>query len=141
MKGRTIIFGSIIACFLMLLVPNISAIEFRSIKDNATDYNEKELIDAIKERIEQLKVQNPDPKMTFKGGLDDIYDWVDLFFGLTFGHELVKMFKSQWLRQAFATGNILFIALTIILYGLYTHSTITKLGDAFDIIDPDNNGY
>ena len=91
---KTIVFGSCLAVFLMLLVSNISAIESGSIKENITDFNEKELIDAIKERIEQLKVQNPDPKITFKndsdgpfeGGLDDPFDWLDLFFGITIGY-------------------------------------------------------
>ena len=146
---KTIVFGSIIVCFLMLLVPNISAIESGNITENLTDYNEKELIDAIKERIEELKVQNPNPKITFKndsdgpfeGGLDDPFDWLDLFFGITIGYSLVKMFKNQWLRKAFATGDPYTIILCIIDYGLYTWSTLYYFGDAFDIIDPDEDGY
>ena len=146
---KTIVFGSIIVCFLMLLVPNISAIESGNITENITDYNEKELIDAIKERIEELKVQNPNPKITFKndsdgpfeGGLDDPFDWLDLFFGITIGYSLVKMFKNHLLIKAFLTSNIYIIVTQMISYGLYTWSTLYYLGDTFDIIDPDNDGY
>ncbi len=146
---KTIVFGSIIVCFLMLLVPNISAIESGNITENLTDFNEKELIDAIKKRIEELKVQNPNPKITFKndsdgpfeGGLDDPFDWLDLFFGITMGFSLVKMFKNHLLIKAFLTGNIYIIVTQMISYGLYTWSTLYYLGDAFDIIDPDNDGY
>ena len=150
MKIRTIIFGSIFACILMLLTPNISAIEFRTITDNINGYNENELINAIKERIEQLKVQNPDPKIIlngddpdgpFEGGLDDPYDWMNLYFGIIYGLILAIFIKNQALKEAFITGNIFTIIIWIIKYGLYTLNTLIRFGDAFDIINPDDDGY
>ena len=150
MKIRTIIFGSIFACLLILLVPNISAIEYITITENTRDYNENELIDAIKEKIEQLKAQKTnlqmallkdDPDGPFEGGLDDTYDWVDLYFGIIYGYILLLFIKNKSLRIAFQIGNIPTIIIWIIDYGLYTYSTLTNFGDAFDIIDPDENGY
>jgi len=146
---KIIVFGSIIACFLMLLVPNISAIEFRSIKENTTDYNENELIDALKVRIEQLKAQNPDPKMTlkgdpdgpFKGGLDDPKDWADLFSGIMSGFFIGLIFKNHLLMKAIASGDIYDIVTCILDYEIFTWALLTTLGDAFDIIDPDGDGY
>ena len=41
MGKNGIIFGSIFACILMLIVPSISAIEFRTVKENMTDYREQ----------------------------------------------------------------------------------------------------
>jgi hypothetical protein len=150
MKIRTIIFGSIFACVLMLLAPSVSAIELKTISDNMTDYNENELITTIKDRIEQLKVQNPDPKFTlngddpdgpFEGGLDDPRDWLDLYFGIIYGYMLALFIKHHALKEAFATGNIYTIIIWIIDYELYTYYTLIYLGDAFDIIDPDEDGY
>ena len=150
MEKRGIIIGSIFVCILMLLVPSISAIEFKTFIDNKTDYNENELINALKERIEQLKVQNPDPKLTlngddpdgpFEGGLDDPQDWLDLYFGIVYGFMLALFIKHHALKEAFATGNIYTIIIWIIDYGLYTYYSLTHLGDAFDIIDPDEDGY
>lgn len=150
MKIRTIIFGSIFTCLLILLVPNISAIEFITITENTTDYNENELIDAIKEKIEQLKAQKTnlqislikdDPDGPFEGGLDDTYDWVDLYYGILYGYILLLFIKNKSLKNAFATGNLYTIIIWIIDYGLYTYGTLTNFGDAFDIIDPDKNGY
>lgn len=150
MGKKCIIFGSIFACILILLVPIISAIEFRTVKDNITDYNENELINALKERIEKMKVQNPNPKLTlngddpdgpFEGGLDDPQDWLDLYFGIVYGVMLALFIKHHALKGAFSTGNIFTIVIWIIDYGLYTYNTLTDFGDAFDIIDPDEDGY
>jgi len=149
MKGKTIIFGSIFACFLMLLIPTISSIESGSIKENATDYNKEELIDAIKERIEQLNATNPDPKITLKddpdgpteGGLDDRRDWGDLFRGILSGFTLAKWFKNHQFINILATHNIYVIVSYIIQYESVAWRTLTNLGDAFDIIDPDGDGY
>ena len=150
MTVRTIIFGSIFSCILMLLAPNISAIEIRSTIDNINGYYENELINAIKERIEQLKVQNPDPKILlndedpdgpFEGGLDDRYDWMNLYFGIIYGLLLAIFIKQQALKEAFTTGNIFKIIYWIIKYGLYTLNTLIRFGEAFDIINPDGDGY
>ena len=150
MKIRTILFGSIFTCILMLLVPNLSAIEFKTVSDNITDYNEDELINVIKERIEELKLQNPDLKISFdlddpdgpfEGGLDDFYDWKDLFIGIMYSIGLIKMLKSHFLIQALVSGNIYSIVGWIFNYGSYTTFTLINFGDAFDIIDPDENGY
>ena len=150
MNVKIIIFGSIFACFLMLLAPSVSAIEFGSMTENVTDYNETELIDAIKERIEELKILNPDPKFTlnnddadglFKGGLDDRYDWMDLIRGIYFGFVLASMLKNHTLRQTIAAGNIYDIVTCIINYEIITWNTLIAFGDAFDIIDSDEDGY
>jgi hypothetical protein len=150
MKIRTIIFGSIFACLLIILVPNISAIEFIIITENTVDYNENELIAAIKEKIEQLKAQKTnlqislikdDPDGPFEGGLDDTYDWVDLYFGIIYGYILLLFIKNKSLKNAFSTGNIFTIIIWLIDYGLYSIDTLRRFGDAFDIIDPDENGY
>jgi hypothetical protein len=150
MKIRTIIFGSIFACLLIILVPNISAIEFIIITKNTVDYNENELIAAIKEKIEQLKAQKTnlqislikdDPDGPFEGGLDDTYDWVDLYFGIIYGYILLLFIKNKSLKNAFSTGNIFTIIIWLIDYGLYSIDTLRRFGDAFDIIDPDENGY
>lgn len=150
MGKRDIIFGSIFAGILMLLAPNISAIEFKTVKENKTDYNEYELIDAIKERSEQLKIQNPNPKFIlndedpdgpFEGGLDDPYDWMNLYFGIIYGLLLAICIKNQALKEEFQTGNIFKTINWIIKYGLYTLNTLIGFGEAFDIINPDDDGY
>jgi hypothetical protein len=150
MKVRTIIFGCIIACILILLAPNISAIELRTTKDNINGYNENGLLNAIKERIEKLKAQNPKAKLTlnyedpdgpFEGGLDDPYDWMNLYFGIIYGSLLAILVKQQAFKEAFATGNIFKITSCIIKYGLYTVNTLIGFGEAFDIINPDDDGY
>ena len=150
MGKRSIVFGSIFACILMLLASNISAIEFKTVKENVTDYNEYRLIDTLKERIEQLEIQNPNLKLTlsdddpdgpFEGGLDDPQDWLDLYLGIIYGFMLAVFIKHQALKGAFATRNIFTITTWIIDYGLYTYVTLTDFGDAFDIIDPDGDGY
>lgn len=41
MGKRGIIFGSIFAFILMLLIPSISAIEFKTVTENMTDYEEQ----------------------------------------------------------------------------------------------------
>ena len=134
----------------MLLVTNISAIEYKTFTENVTDYNENELINAIKDRIELLKIQNPNPKLTlngddpdgpFKGGLDDFYDWNDCFFGIMCAFILSVLLKNHVLMEAISSGKIYAIITNIIKYGLYTWATLISFGDAFDIIDPDEDGY
>jgi len=89
----------------------------------------------------KLDVIKDDPDGPFEGGLDDTYDWVDLYYGILYGYILLLFIKNKSLKNAFATGNIYTIIIWILDYGLYTYGTLTNFGDAFDIIDPDKNGY
>ena len=150
MKIRTIIFGSIFVCILMILPPNIYAIELRTITDDITVYNENELFNAIKERIEKLKTQKLNPKMflaqndsdgPFEGGLDDLYDWLDLYSGIFYGYIVLLFIKNQALKVVFALRNMLVTSIWLVDYGLFTYYTLINFGDAFDIIDPDEDGY
>ena len=72
----------------MLMIPNISAIQCKTINE----YNIEELKNNIIERIQQLKNQQKeitiigfnftDPDGPLEGGLDDITDFAFLLYGI-----------------------------------------------------------
>jgi hypothetical protein len=139
---KSILIGSLIACFLMLMIPNISAVEYTTFKNSGPDYDEEELIQAIIERIEELQEKNPnmkfypnfdDPDGPFEGGLDDFLDWYFLFAGIVYSTILAYMLKELPLIEIIKSGEILTIALAILDYGICTSATIVLLGEAFDI--------
>ena len=141
---RKILFGSILVVFIMLLVPTIPAVEYnRSVKSN-----EDILQEAILKRIEELKEQDisfkvilsSDPDGPFEGGLDDRTDWRDLIFAIIYGGFFSLFLKNQILQKAIETGDLTAILIRIVYYVLYSRSCLQFLGDAFDIIDPDENG-
>jgi hypothetical protein len=147
---KNIVLGSILACFLMLMIPNISAVEYNTFINSEPDYDEDELIQAIIDRIEQLQEINPypkpcwtsdDPDGPFEGGLDDMYDWRDLFVGLIYGIILGLAIKDNEFRDLLESRNIIGMVLWIFDYGLFTLNSAIRFGDAFDIIDPDEDGY
>ena len=147
---KTIIIGSIFACFLMLMIPTISAIECNIIRNNGPDYDEEELKEAILERIEEIKEINPSPKLClwgddpdgpFEGGLDDPTDWKDLFIAI-FNGFIVGTYISDIpeIIDLILSLKLLSVSIYIITFGLYSSYTLIELGDAFDIIDPDEDG-
>ena len=141
---RKILFGSILVVFIMLLLPTIQAVEY----GNSVESNEDILKEAILKRIEELKEQNisfkvifsSDPDGPFEGGLDDRTDWRDLVFAIIYGGVFTLFLKNQILQKVIETGEINTILLWIVDYVLYSRSCLQLLGDAFDIIDPDENG-
>jgi len=94
------LFGSLLAVFLMLMIPSVSAVNYQTIMRSNTlqpvsrtdDGSEdtETLINAIQQRLNELEEQNVtfmdivpsglfnDSDGPYKGGLDDIYDWIDL---------------------------------------------------------------
>lgn len=150
MKKLIILFGSIFACFLMLMIPNISAIECNTISNNGPDYDIDKLIEAIAQRIEELQKTNPNPKICwttedpdgpFEGGLDDITDWKDLFTGLFYAIILGLAIKDHEFKDLLENKNIFGMVIWIFDYGLFTVYSAFAFGDAFDLLDPDEDGY
>jgi len=158
---RTVLIGSVIVCFLMLMIPNISAIEYSTFKRSGPDFDEEELILAILERIEELQKTNPNPKIClwggdpdgpFEGGLDDLSDWGDFTYAavqtvlLTF---LIPTLPDQisLYIDLITSGELEsmifgFFMIFMIIFDLTVvpKSVLENYGDAFDIIDPDGNG-
>lgn len=151
--NKKIVFGSLLAVFLMLMIPNISAIEYRTTNEETTPtyepyIDEEELKDAILERIEQLKEQQKhiainslnltDPDGPLEGGLDDLMDYYFLFLGLLFLSYLLLFFKQGRMRNS---ESVLEFISQFVVYGQFTFRTLTSLGEAFDVYDmPPSDG-
>jgi len=132
--------------FLMLMIPNISAIEYKTVESKQYLSNPKidedELKNAIIERIEQLQEQNndlniiglnwTDPDGPLEGGLDDIADFISLVCGIMSAGMLLSAIKHGALRNS---PNMLIFVWGIINYGLCTYSTLFGFGEAFDVYE------
>jgi len=132
--------------FLMLMIPNISAIECKTIinKQNYSNplIDEDELKNAIIERIEQLQEQNndlniiglnwTDPDGPFEGGLDDMADFICLVCGIISAGMFLSAIKHGALRNS---QNMLIFVLWIINYGLCTYVILGGFGEAFDVYE------
>lgn len=72
---KTIIFGSILACFLMLMVPNVSAIEYQTVEDEfETQLFEKiQYInyEDLREQIKEINLKDVTETITEKMGDDN----------------------------------------------------------------------
>ena len=92
MKKKTILFGSMLAVFLMLMIPNISAVEYQTVLNE----NEQNLIERFKntnlnlnELNEKKKYQNMDELIN--NNISHIFDillW--LFYVLFYGFYIIK---------------------------------------------------
>jgi len=145
---RTILIGSLFACFLMLMIPNISAIESLTVSNSGPDYDEEELIQAILQRIEELKVSNPTPKPCwnsddpdgpYEGGLDDPSDWINLFLSLV-NTIILGKFLNKYKPRDFLREDSLTVSLYILNCSTLTLNGLLYLADAFDIFDYEENG-
>jgi hypothetical protein len=150
MKRSTILFGSIFSILLLVLIPNINAVEYLTTIENTQDFNENELKEAIINRINKLEEENTnhkirlvteDPDGPFEGGLDDPYDWVYLFTGTISIFFLGFFIKNQFIKNALLSGDIRGFIQWTINYGLYTYNTLIGFGEAFDIIEHYEDGY
>ena len=163
----------LVIVFLIVVVPNVSAIEYNSANEIieyrnkwSTDINIEELRDAILDRIKELDIEGKsnfqyllsnglfdDPDGPFEGGLDDINDWIDLFYALFQTMELSIIIISlpelipqfiEWLNSGEFESillGIVFVTLGIIDFSFGPISILQAYGDAFDVIDPDEDGY
>ena len=154
---RKILFGSILVVFLMLLVPTIPAVEYNS----SVESNEDILQETILKRIEELKEKDislkgffkTDPDGPFEGGLDDIRDWWKLIYAISetiLLSDIIVLLPSvipqyiDWLTSGDFGSillGILYITLMILDFTLVPISVLEAYGDAFDIIDPNEDGY
>ena len=171
--NKKIVFGSLLAVFLMLMIPSVSAVNYQTIMRSNTlqpvsrtdDGNEdtEALINAIQQRLNELEEQNVtfmdivpsglfnDSDGPYKGGLDDIYDWIDLAVTVYSVYILLKTAEEsppveilEDFFDAIKELDIFRIVDDIILLNGYISISIgilQTLGDAFDVIDPDEDGY
>ena len=142
--NRKIVFGSLIVCFLILIIPNINAVEYNTLINESNE----ELSESLSERIEELKVHGvsfklffkPDPDGPFEGGLDDFSDWNDLGLAIIFGGAFLVFIKMNMLKNAIESGYFTSVLIWIYDYYIYFRSCLEYLGDALDVIDPDEDG-
>jgi len=171
--NKKILFGSLLAVFMMLMVPSVSAVNYQtSMRSNTLqpvswtdDGNEDAdaLVNAIQQRLNELEEQNVtfmnivpsgifnDSDGPYKGGLDDIYDWIDLATVVYSVYILLKTAEEsppveilEDFFDAIKELDIFRIVNDIILLNGYISISIgilQTLGDAFDVIDPDGDGY
>jgi hypothetical protein len=140
MKKKTIIIGSLLAVFLMMMIPNISAIQYITLEHETTqlarNMSKDEIKGAILQRIQHLKkpftlnINMTDPDGPLEGGLDDFSDFVHLLFGIistiSLGYTLVTIFLSQ---------NIFSTLKNIFYSGYFTFLDLIYFGEAFDILE------
>jgi len=132
--------------FLIVMIPNHSAIAGEKYL-NIYYFDEDELKNSIIVRIEELQgkqidfnILKPnwtDPDGPLEGGLDDMADYVSLMIGIISASCLLLFLKQGMLRNSL---NLLNFALGVINYGLYTYETLIAFGEAFDIIENNNDG-
>ena len=152
MKKRRTIIVCLFACFLMLMIPTINAMEYTTIENNTPtiepEFNEDELKEAILERIEQLKQQEKDNTITglnwtdpdgpLEGGLDDYSDFISLLGGLITTSGLFYIISQGYFKNP---EKLLGYIGNLIVYGEYTFFSLTYFGEAFDIYDaPPSDG-
>ena len=136
----------LIIVFLIIMIPNVTAME-GEIYLNICDFDEDELKNSILDRIEELQEKQvdfnilkpnwTDPDGPLEGGLDDMADFVSLFIGFITTGCLMFFIKQGYFRNA---ENLLLSVLWIINYGLYTYETLIAFGEAFDIIENNEDG-
>ncbi len=136
----------LIIVFLIVMIPNVSAIEGEKYL-YICDFDEDELKNSILDRIEELqekqvdfnilKLNWTDPDGPLEGGLDDMADYVSLMVGIISASCLLLFLKQGMLRNSL---NLLNFALGVINYGLYTYETLIAFGEAFDIIENNDDG-
>ncbi|MFE3845956.1 hypothetical protein ACFL1L_03755 [Thermoplasmatota archaeon] len=136
----------LIIVFLIVMIPNVSAIEGEKYL-YICDFDEDELKNSILDRIEELQEKQvdfnilkpnwTDPDGPLEGGLDDMADYVSLFLGVVSAGCLMLFIKQGMLRNSL---NLLNFVLGIINYGLYTYETLLAFGEAFDIIENNDDG-
>ncbi len=133
---KIIIFGTFLAVFLMVMIPNISAIQCNNINENNTE----ELKNIIIERIQQLKNQHKetiifgfnftDPDGPLEGGLDDITDFAWLLYGIWVFSNLIKI-----ISRLFEIQNLYDFVLWLFSSSLDLVYTILSFAEAFDVLD------
>ena len=133
---KIIVFGSLITIFLMLMIPNISAIQCKTINE----YNTEELKNNIIERIQQLKNQqkeitiigfnftNPDGPL--EGGLDDFSDFAFLLYGIWVSPNFIKI-----ISRLFEIQNLYDFMLWLFSSSMASVYTILSFAEAFDVLD------
>ena len=136
----------LIIVFLIIMIPNVTAME-GEIYLNICDFDEDELKNSILDRIEELQEKQvdfnilkpnwTDPDWPLEGGLDDMADYVSLMVGIISASCLLLFLKQGMLRNSL---NLLNFALGVINYGLYTYETLIAFGEAFDIIENNDDG-
>lgn len=135
---------------LMLMSPLVSSIGYNTIEKNITDFDKEILIEEISKRINMINTQKINPNNSFfdgdpdgplEGGLDDSSDWYDLAYGSLYGLLLFQYIKNKMLRDAFESGNTYYAIKMLLSYLEMSTMCLFSLLDAFDIADPDNNGY
>lgn len=142
MKKKTILIGSIVACFLMLMIPTITAVEYITYKKIGPEINEEELKNAILERIQEMREQEKqititdinwdDPDGAFEGGLDDYTDFMALFFGIFYSGYFLYGIKIGILRNS---ENLLDFIDGLVYYGACSIEILAYFGEAFDVFD------
>jgi hypothetical protein len=130
------------------------------------NFNINYLSDSILNRIKELKSNDEkqfsnfffnglfnDPDGPFEGGLDDIRDWAVFIYACIqtfFLSGLIIILPSliplyvQWLSYG-DIGSVIIglfmLTLNVLNFIILPSSIIELFGDAFDIIDPNNDGY
>jgi hypothetical protein len=140
MKKKILLFGSLLAVFLMLMIPNVSAIQYITLEHETTqlvrNMSEDEIKNAILRRMQHLKksftfnINMTDPDGPLKGGLDDLTDYINLILGLggsfSLLHSIIELIFSQNLYDKIRL---------MISSGILSIGTLEWLGEAFDIIE------
>ena len=147
------IIGIFVCMFLLIssFSATITAIESTAIIKKEIYSNpipdEDTLKNAIIERIDLMQEQDynikfvglnwTDPDGPFEGGLDDIADIISLMVGVISAGYLLLFIKNGVLKSS---QNLFIFVLWIINCSLYTYNTLIAFGEAFDIIDNNNDG-
>ena len=78
MRKKGVIFGTMLACFLILMVSNVSAVEYKTVVDTnksklMQEFQERNIdIDGLRESIENLNIDILKEKMSFDMDIIDI---------------------------------------------------------------------
>ena len=140
---KNILITSLLSIFLILMVPNITAVEYKTVEQiNTNNVDIDELKNAIILRIEKLKEKKyklsifglnwTDPDGPLEGGLDDVADIISLICGIISGGILLYAIRNKALRNS---ENLFLFVLWIFNYGLATYNTILGFAEAFDVYE------
>jgi hypothetical protein len=141
--------------FVLLTTPALPAIEYNSAAGTKKPYSRwgpdidpEELKEMILERIEELLqhdisfinrlILDPsDPDGPYRGGLDDPTDFLYLFWGLIETGMLAYCFKEGLLRNPV---SLLMFIHVLLVEALCVYGALIHFGEAFDVIEIDNDG-
>lgn len=147
MNKKTLVFGSFIAVFLLIIMPNISAVEYTSMKSEVTSFsmsmNKEDLKNAIIERLNELKVNQLEISLFFElnwtdadgpreGGLDDNSDLISLYTGIVLSGGLLFILSNKYHERS---ETILDSIGWLLVYGGYSVLILSYFGEAFDVIE------